>query len=167
MYYVVLCLKTSGEAKTLLSISPLTVTDLTSQEDPEKHLFSVSRQIVSDLSIVFTDWGRRLAHMYGNTKLHYNSHISCYGEQTISGKKKKDFLNFLMRFISIKVNCKYHNTLPPTLTFHLFNQLQKHISEYLSVHRTGKLTVITALNSELFKIFQKCQGLVGDSALVN
>ena len=38
-------------------------------------------------------------------------------------KKKKNFLNFLMRFTSIKVNRKYHNTLPPTLTFDLFNQL--------------------------------------------
>ena len=81
------CLKTSGEAKTLLSISPLTVTDLISQQDPEKHLFSVSCQTVSDLSIVFTDWGRRLAHIYGNTKLQ-QAHFLLWGTDYFWKKKK-------------------------------------------------------------------------------
>ena len=81
------CLKTSGEAKTLLSISPLTVTDLISQQDLEKHLFSVSCQIVSYLSIVFTDCGRRLAHIYGNNKLQ-QSHFLLWGTDYFRKKKK-------------------------------------------------------------------------------
>ena len=39
-------LKDIRGVKSLLCISPLTLTDLISQQDLEKHLFSVSRQIV-------------------------------------------------------------------------------------------------------------------------
>lgn len=76
------------EAKTLLSISPLTVTDLTSQR-PRRNTYFLFRQIVSDLSIVFTDWGRRLAHMYGNTIYITTVTFPAMGTDYYFRKKKK------------------------------------------------------------------------------
>lgn len=83
---------------------------------------SASHQTATGLSITSTDWGRSLSDIYVKAKLNHNSHMPATRNRLLWGDGVV-FLNIGTRCISIKVNCKYHNTIPATLILHLFNQL--------------------------------------------
>lgn len=84
---------------------------------------SASHQTATGLSITSTDWGRSLSDIYVKAKLNHNSHMPATGNRLLFLGVGGVFLNIGTRCISIKVNCKYHSTIPATLILHLFNQL--------------------------------------------